>query len=404
MAGDGSALVTLVRCIDWRILELWSETTGVVACFRYGSWCVPVLRCRYIHCAAEYSICLLVCLPTQRSSAVQFHTFEACKVCTFTRSCAVSVLLYKQSEIHEIATLKFQESKCTAIMPILWIQRQTKLLIISGAVFSHIVIGGYSCLLLLSSSFNSYLFEAVAITVRSHWEVLRRNQSCADCKLRLAPQPTCRPSSWGEHYWTQHCIAWDARNKMSTNAALKEAMKGVEDWNGFGTSISWNFGLLEERAVWLSCGHVGPWVHLLWVLISVGAHCTVPSMDVHRTARLSAELPMVLSIAIYKHIWLTYIIYVYKLWLWPWALARYCSAHKWDYIPLVHRKFQRHLSRLWICVLAEIADIRRWFKHRSQICRNISEEMPHYDKYLKQEWRIHVCIYVYIYIYITKAR
>ena len=76
-------------------------------------------------------------------------------------------------------------------------------------------------------------------------------------------------------------------------------------WNGFGTSISWNFSLLEERAVWLSRGHVGPWVHMLWVLISVKlvrTACTVPSMHVHSNVCVSAELSMVLLIHIHIRI------------------------------------------------------------------------------------------------------
>lgn len=88
------------------------DTIFILTHFGTRSRCVPVLWCRYIHCAAEYSICLLVCSPTQRPRAVQFHTFETRKVCTFTRRCAVSVLLHKKSKIYEIVTLKFRESNC----------------------------------------------------------------------------------------------------------------------------------------------------------------------------------------------------------------------------------------------------------------------------------------------------
>ena len=182
MAGDGSALVTLVRCIDcaliqfsvWRILELYQRaTTGIVAISRCDLYLWHFVTTFVIFSAgistvlqstAFASSCVRRLSDPESSPRVYIHKDLQGAV----QSQSKSTRSWSQRWSFKN---QLQCFNCTSVMAVLCIQRQRNLLMISEAVFSHthIVIGGYSCFFLcvqiqifsVRSSCRLKLFEAI---------------------------------------------------------------------------------------------------------------------------------------------------------------------------------------------------------------------------------------------------
>ena len=161
----------------------------------------------------------------------------------------------------EVSRIKLQSFKCTAVMSVLCIQRQTKPLIISEAVFSHILslvatIVYFSCVQISNRLRSKQLpFE----TVRNHWEVLRRNQSCAGWhpSLHVAWAHEVIEHSTASHELRMYGTRWAQMQLQRKQCKELRIILTIYRW--YDLKWFWNFNFLKFQFAGGTSGMTFTW-------------------------------------------------------------------------------------------------------------------------------------------------